>query len=304
MSFIAKCIDGCEDAARLAKALLAFFIGSFAVALAFQAKRDVNDMMRMITKHTGIVAFLSNIFTIGFGFMYIVNVGCVLYTLLGLHCIRTCIFRERVNETTKCRVIQCCLGPCCATYQQAMVCVTLGIQIGLSYCYLLMGVFLGFLLGMCHGGHAVISSFQGLLDDYHARNSFQAGSFSPVNWLMGINVEKYCDATRGMDEAAMQCFTGCLLSVLSQSIMLMVISEEKGRIEGTMADAGMMLVGDSTSKQPRGKRRRGDSSSSSSSSGSDSDNATKPYDPLAKYKHDAPKYPVYGSYPGGARTYH
>lgn len=302
MTFVAKAMDVCEDATRLVKAIIAFLIGSFAVGLAFQAKRDVNDMMRMVTKHNGIVAFLSNLFTVGFGFMYIVNLGCIVYTLLGLSCIRNCIFRERVNETTKCRAIQCCLGPCCASYQQAMVCITLGIQIGLSYCYLMMGVFLGFLGGMCHGGDAVVTSLQGLLDTYHSRNSYQAGSFSPVNWLMNMNVQKYCDATRGMNEAAMQCFTGCLLTVVSQTIMLMVISEEKGRIEGTMADAGMMLVGEGARGQrPKGKRRGSNSSSSSSSS--DSDEAA-PYDPLAKYRNDAPKYAVYGSNPGGARVYH
>jgi len=280
---VAKAIDICEDATRLVKAIIAFLIGSASVGLAFQAKHDVNMMMRMITHHTGIVAFLSNFFTIGFGFMYIVNVGCVIYTLIGLSCIRNCIFRERQNETTKCRAIQCCLGPCCATYQQSMVAISLCIQVGLSYCYLLFGVFLGMLLGMCHGGNAVVSSFQGLLDTYHSRNSYQAGSFSPMNWLMNINVEKYCDATRGMDAAAMQCFTGCLLSVVSQTLMIMVISEEKGRIEGTMAEGDMLQA---RSKRPRGK---GDAKRDYSDSESSSESDNEP-DPLARYRQQGPAY--------------
>jgi len=289
MTFFAKALDFCEDATRFLKAIIAFVVGSAAVGLAFQAKHDVNNMMRMVTKHTGIVAFLSNLFTVGFGFMYIVNVGCVLYQLVGLACIRSCIFRERVNETNKCRAIQCCLGPCCATYQQAMVTISLCVQIGLSYCYLLFGVFLGFLLSMCHGGHSVISSFQGLLDTYHGRNSYQAGSFSPMNWLMNINVVKYCDATRGMNDAAMQCFTGCLLSVASQTLMLMVISEEKGRIEGTMADDMMKTTG--SQKRPRGKRALDDSSSSSSESEGDAN------DPLRQYRQQSSN-----NY-GGGRNY-
>jgi len=281
MTVLAKCIDFCEDATRFVKTLIAFLIANVAVGLAFQAKRDVNNMMRMVTHHTGIVAFLSNFFTMGFAMMYIVNAGCVLYSFLGLSCIRNCIFRERRDETAKCRLIQMCLGPCCATYQQIMVWITLAIQIGLSYAYLLLGTVMGALVSLCHGGNAVVSSFQGFLDEYHSRSSFQAGAFSPMTYLMNMDVTKYCEATKGMDEAFSQCFTGCLLSVISQVLMIMVISEEKGRIEGTMADGA--LVGVSATKEGRkgrkGKRRNNVSSSSSSSS--DSDVGT---DPLRQYR--------------------
>lgn len=310
---IAKAIDICEDATRFIKAVIAFILSSFAVGLAFQAKREFNDMMHMITKHTGVVAFLSNFFTCGFAFMYIVNVGAMVYTLLGLACIRNCIFRERVNQTTavgrccpscvgnRCRIIQCVLGPCCATYQQAMVCISLCTQVLLSYAYLGMAILLNFLLGMCKGGNAVVTSFQGFLDKYHSYNSYQAGSFSPMNWLMNLDVEKYCDATRNTNSAAMQCFFGCILSVASQSLMLMVISEEKGRIEGTMADGDLTAISD----KPRGKRR-GNSSSSSSSS-SDSEPERSYHDPLKQYKdphYNPHNYKLPGGYnPGDVRTY-
>jgi len=289
----------CEDAVRFVKAVIAFMIGSVAVGLAFQAKHDVNNMMRMMTHHTGIVMFLSNMFTFGFAFMYLINVGAMIYTLLGLACFRNCIFRERQNETTKCRAIQCCLGPCCASYQQGMVAISLVLQVVLSYCYLMMGVFLGMLLGMCHGGHAVVSSFQGFLDEYHSRNSYQSGSFSPINFLMNLDVAKYCDATRGMNQAAMQCFMGCALSVVSQSLMLMVISEEKGRIEGTMADGAIVGIAD--------KKKRRTSNSSSSSSSSSSDGETNIKDPLTQYRqhadlHAGRNYKVPGGFDG--RTYH
>merc|ERR1711879_838089 len=36
--------------------------------------------------------------------------------------------------------------------------------------------------------------------------------------------------------ASMKCFVGCLLSVVSQVLMMSVISEEKGRIEGTLKE--------------------------------------------------------------------
>jgi hypothetical protein len=278
MTCVACLIDFCEDATRFVKTIIAFLIGSVAVGLAFQAKHDVNRMMRMVTKHSGIVAFLSNIFTAGFCFMYVVNIGCLLYSCMGLACIRNAVFRERVNETKWCRAIQLCLGPCCATYHQIMVAITLGVQVGLSYCYLLMGIFLGFLGGMCHGGNSVVSSFQGFLDDYHSRNSYQAGAFSPMNWFMDLDVAKYCDAARGLDAAAMQCFSGCALSVVSQVLMIMVISEEKGRIEGTMADAAMKAP----SRGRKGKRRGNDPDSSSSSSDSD----YSP-DPLRQYNSNA-----------------
>jgi len=277
---LAKCIDYCEDASRFVKTLIAFLIANVAVGLAFQAKRDFNNMMRMVTKHTGFILFFSNFFTFGFGFMYLVNLGCVLYSFLGLGCCRNAIFRERENETRRCRIIQCVLGPFCATYQQIAVFITLCIQIGLSYIYLSMGILLGFLLGMCKGGNAVVSSFQGFLDTFHSRNSYQAGSFSPMNWLMDLNVEKYCDATRGMNATVMQCFTGCLLSVLSQALMMSVISEEKGRIEGTMAEG--QIVRD-TSKKKKGKGGR-DNDSDSDSSSSSSEGARNEVDPLRQYR--------------------
>jgi len=284
---------------RFVKTLIAFLLGSAAVGMAFQAKSDVNHMMRMITHHSGWVMFLSNFFTIGFGFMYVVNIGALFYSLLGLPCIRGPIFRERERETTTCRLIQCCLGPCCATYQQAIVAVTLFNQIMLSYLYMGVCMTLGGLLCMCHGGNAVVSHFQGLLDTYHSRNSYQAGSFSPVNWLMNLNVEKYCDATRGMNESMYQLFMGCVLSVISQVLMIMVISEEKGRIEGTMADGVIREDGAS-----RSRRKRGDySDSSSSDSEGERDVSQLSYYKPASIAGAGRNYNVPGGYQaGGARS--
>lgn len=282
MSILAKAIDACEDATRLVKTIIAFMIANVAVGLAFQAKKDFNIMMEQILENTGMVKFLSNFFTVGFAFMYLVNVGCLLYSFVGLACCRNAIFRERVNETRKCRIIQCVVGPCCATYQQIVIFVTLVNQAALSYVYLMMTVYLGMLLGVCRAGHSVVSSFQGFADDFTAQSSYQKSGWSPLNWLSGVNVEKYCNATSHMSVAATQCFWGCLLSVLSQAMMLMVISEEKGRIEGTMADGAMIADSSAPVKSQRRPRGR-DDSDSDSSSGSSSD---RPYenDPLKQYK--------------------
>lgn len=276
MSILAKCIDCAEDATRFVKTVIAFLIANVAVGLAFQAKKDFNMMMRMVTKHTGVVQLLSNGFTMGFSFMYIVNIGCVLYSLVGLACIRNLIFRQREVETSQCRIIQCVAGPFCATYQQIVVFLTLANQIMLSYIFIVMSISLGGLNLICQGGNSMISSLQGILDKMHGSGgSYQAGSMSPSSWFANLNVEKYCDATQGMNAAAMQCFTGCLLSVLSQALMIMVISEEKGRIEGTMAEGQLVKA------QKKKKKRNSsdsDSDSSSSSSGSDTPRAgqTKP----------------------------
>lgn len=282
-------MDCCEDATRFLKTLIAFLLASIACGLAFQAKHEVNIMMRMVTKRTGIVAFLSNGFTMSFGFMYIVNCGCVLYSLLGLSCIRYCIFRERENESAKCRAIQMCLGPCCATYHQIMVSISLGLQVGVSYFWLLFSVLLGTLLIFCKGGNTAISSLQGFFDEMHSRNSYQPGAFNPMNAFMNLNVNKYCMATRGMNHSVLQCFGGCILSVASQVLMVMVISEEKGRIEGTMAEGAIF---DKTQKK-KNKRRKGSSSSSSSSSSSDDETpkakaGTREHDPLRQYVDKVP----------------
>lgn len=272
MSILAKCIDCAEDATRFVKTIIAFLIANVAVGLAFQAKKDFNMMMRAVTKHTSIVQLFSNGFTLGFSFMYIVNIGVVLYSLIGLACVRNLIFRERAVETRTCRIIQCVAGPFCATYQQIMVFLTLANQIMLSYIFICMSISLAGLNIVCQGGNDMISSLQGIFDKSAGSSSYSA---SPTSWFQSINVEKYCDATKGMNAAARQCFTGCLLSVLSQALMIMVVSEEKGRIEGTMAEGQRV--------KPSTKKKRNDSdsdsdSSSSSSSGSDTPRAgqTKP----------------------------
>lgn len=266
------CLDVCEDVGRFLKALLAFFLCSIATGLAFQAKHDVNIMMRQVTKHNGIVAFMSNAFTLTFTFMYLVNIGTTLYTLVGISCIREYIFRNRGDGDNKCQGLQCILGPLCATYQQGVVWLTLALQVLVSYGYVMFSFMLWILMSMCHSGHAVMNSFQGVLDTYHARNSYQANSFSPVNWIMNVNMEKYCHATEDLKASVKQVFVGCLLSVVSQSLMLMVVSEEKGRIEGTMAEASAPTSNSGKEKGKRGRSKRDRSlsfsSSSSSSSGS------------------------------------
>jgi len=271
MSVLAKCIDCAEDATRFVKTIIAFLIANVAVGLAFQAKKDFNVMMRAVTKHTGIVQLCSNGFTMGFSFMYLVNIGCVLYSLVGLACIRNLIFRERENQTKTMRIIQCAAGPFCSTYQQIVVFLTLANQIMLSYIFIVMSISLAGLTMVCQGGNHMITSLQGIFDKMHGSSG--SYSASPTSWFQSINVEKYCDATKGMNDAARQCFTGCLLSVLSQALMIMVISEEKGRIEGTMAEG--------QSVRAAKKKRRNDSdtdSSSSSSSGGNTPRAgqTKP----------------------------
>jgi len=294
------CLDFCEDIGRFLKAVGAFFLSSVAAGLAFQAKHDVNVMMRQVTKHTGVVAFLSNAFTLTFTFMYLVNIGTTLYTLLGISCIREAIFRNRADATRKCKALQCCLGPLCATYQQIAVWLTLALQVMVSYAILLFAFVLWLLMSMCHSGNAVVSSFQGFLDTYHSRNSFQAGSFSPINWLMNVDLEKYCHATHDINASVKQVFIGCILSVGAQSLMLMVVSEEKGRIEGTMAE---VLPGDGKGskgterreKRKHGRRNRRDASLSSSSSSSSSSGESPRTDPLLQYKS--------ASAPMGGRSY-
>merc|ERR1719463_242167 len=134
-----------------------------------------------------------------------------------------------------------------------MVCTTLGVQIALSYGYLMFALILGFMVAICRGGNAVIRAFQGLID------AITAGHAN--GWFQHIDMNKYCDATKGMDTAAMQCFWGCLLSVVSQTIMLMVISEEKGRIEGTMAEGAKGPMVQSKGKAKSKRREDSDSSS-------------------------------------------
>lgn len=206
--------------------------------------------------------------------------------MLGLSYFRYMIFRERENESTKCRAIQCLLGPCCAGYQQTMVWITLCIQIGVSYLYLSFAIFVSFLLIICRSGNAVIHAFQGVT------TAIFHGGKSPTDpgWFMSLNMKKYCVATHGIDQAAMQCFWGCLLSVVSQVFMIMCVSEEKGRIEATMAE------GDFFTKSKKKGRKGSDSSDSESDSDSSSSS-----------DEDRPRNSRYGqqhrNQPGGGRNY-
>merc|ERR1719352_1006479 len=116
------------------------------------------------------------------------------------------------------------------------------------------------------------------------------------NWFMNLDMQQYCRATRGMDDAAMQCFFGCLLSVASQALMLAVISEEKGRIEGTMAEGVF-------NRSAKKKRGYDDDSDTSSTSSSDSEYESTPANPPMYYQErghfgaKGPNYKLPGGYP-------
>jgi hypothetical protein len=244
---------------------------------------------------------MSNAFTLTFTFMYLVNIGTTIYTLLGISCIRECIFRQQENESNKCRAIQCILGPLCATYQQAVVWLSLALQIMVSYAYVMFSMMLWIFMSLCGSGNAVVNSFQGFLDTYHSRGGYQANSFSPVNWFMGLEMDKYCHASSELNASVKQVFIGCLLSVCSQTLMLMVVSEEKGRIEGTMAEMKPATGADKKGDKRRRRRREGSSyDSQSDSSSSDDSTPRMRTDPLMQYK--SASYPMAGrnyKLPGG-----
>mmetsp|Transcript_58163 Transcript_58163/g.104081 ORF Transcript_58163/g.104081 Transcript_58163/m.104081 type:complete len:307 (-) Transcript_58163:163-1083(-) len=294
---IGQCFDVCEDFSRLLKACIAFLLSNLAVALSFHAKHEVNQELSQITSHSGIVALLANIYTASFGVMWVVNIFCIIYTFLGIGCIRQCIFRERPDESTKCQKIQCCLGPACSSVLQILVWLTLLMQIAVSYGYLMVMVYLTFLLGICKAGHSTISAFQHLIDSW--RNGREAPGWSPLNLIMNMNMEKYCYATDAIKSASSKCFLGCLLSVASQVLMIAIISEEKGRIEGTL---GMGVQGGDSSRVIKGQAVKGgadDDDSSSSSSGSDYEATPPAPDPLAKFRQaGAPS-----GMPAGGRNY-
>lgn len=228
------CLDCCEDLFRIIKAFAAFALGTIATSMSFKAKHDVNIAMAQITTHTGVVRFLANFFTLSFGYMYLVNIKSLLYVLLGSSCFRECIWRPRAGQSVKCTLLQCVLGPCSATCLQIEVWLTLGLQLAVSYIYLLSGIALAFLLGVCRAGNATVRAMQKMIDENNADPNHS--QWSPTNWFMQLNVRKYCQATSGLDQAAKLCFAGCVLSVLSQVLFIMIISEEKGRIEATMAE--------------------------------------------------------------------
>jgi len=247
-------IECCEESSRFIKVIVAFVIGSIAAGTSFQARDTVATEVGKVTSYKGTVAFLSNGITLSFILLYLVNIMCVLYSVIGLACVRRRLF----GGSRKWRGIRCCLGSfICGTFQQIMVCVTLAMQVGMSWCYLLCSIFLGILQRFCNAGGSVTNSFQGLLDNYHGQMSYQADAWSPINWFMNLNVEKYCLATEGVQDASYDCFWGCGLSVASQAIMLMAISEEKGHIQAQELSA----QGDDL----RNLRRDADDSHSSSS---------------------------------------
>lgn len=292
MVHIGQLFDCCEDFSRLLKASLAFLLSNVAVGLSFKAKYEVNQELSNVTSHSGIVRVLANIYTATFGIMYVVNIFCVIYTILGVGCIRECIFRERPDESSRCKKIQCCLGPACSTILQVLVWVTLMLQVMTSYGYLIVMVYLTFLLGICKAGHATVSSFQNLINAW--RNGRQP-AWSPLNMIMDVNMNKYCLATNAVKSASSKCFLGCILSVASQVLMIAVISEEKGRIAGTL---GMGEQG-SESRVIKGVAVKGSKDDDSSSSGSDYEATPPAPDPLAKFRRAGGPSGV----PAGGRNY-
>lgn len=258
------------DCFRFFKAIVAVIIAHVAVSFAFQAKDVVDSQVASATGHEGTLNFAASSFTYSFIFMYIVDLMCLLYSCLGISCIRRPVFEDRDTGRVHLRPAQICLGPCCATFWQIMIWISFGLQISLSYAYLLMGIFLRFLVGICKSGDVVISSFQGFLDSFNDAQSYETGDqfWSPIDWFEDLNVQNYCVATEGMSTASLTCFVGCLLSVVSQVLMVAVISEEKGRIEGTMtehinSDYSVDYHVESEEKRKKSKRKQRDDSSDS-----------------------------------------
>lgn len=288
----------CGDAVRFTKGIIAFVIANFAVGIAFQAGDVFREEVSEALEHPGFVQFLSWTLTSSFVFMYVVDIICLVYSLTSTPCCREYLFRERETERLRIRALQICMGPCCSSGCQVMVWITILLQVGLSYVYLLSGIFLRFLVGICTGGDAVISSFQGLLDSFTKNWAYQDDPWSPLNWFMGMDIEKYCVATQGASTATLTCFTGCLLSVFSQVLMMSVISEEKGRIESTFEDTSYEVQEDS------GRRRR-KSEDEDESSSSDSDYEADPRKKSQSLRIVNPNLPQ-GYQPGktaGVRTF-
>jgi len=190
-----------------------------------------------------------------------------------------------------------CIGPCCATILQTMLFFSLATQIGVSYLYLVVACVMAFLLSICHAGESFMSMFQGTVNEYNAEHP-EHNAWNPMNWFITLKMEEFCYGTRGLDEASKTCFWACVLTTISQVLMMIVISEEKGRIEATMnEDYGI-------SNKVAVKKDDAEESSSS-----DSDYEA---DPLVKFKKkkNAPQargggrnYRLPGGYQPGAKGY-
>lgn len=264
------CIDRCEDFLRFLKAVAAFLIGNVAVGLSFKARNTLNAELSEVTTHMGVVRFVGTMYTTTFLSMYFVNVLCMIYACLGSGCIRDRIWSSKDDDTKKSEAIKLCVGPCCATILQLMLFSTLATQIGVSYIYLLIACLMTFLIGICKAGHRITTMFQSTVNEFDASHP-EHDSWNPMNWFITLKMEHFCRGTRGLNEAAMVCFWACVLTTVSQVLMLIVISEEKGRIEATMNEVGAggskkVAVGD-------------DSDEGESSTDSDYE-----ADPLVKYR--------------------
>lgn len=290
-----RCVDAAEDCIRLVKAVSAFLLGNVAVGMSIRARNNLNqELSEVIQDHMGIVRFVGTMYTSTFLCMWVVNVFCLLYSFLGTACIREKIWRERAGESNKERAIQLCVGPCCATVLQTALFATLALQIGVSYIYLLVACVMAFLNSICHAGERFISMFQGTVNEYNAGHPMH-DSWNPMNWFITLKMEQFCYGTRGLDEASKTCFWACVLTTVSQVLMMIVISEEKGRIEATMNEDYGITQGKKVAPK----------NDDASSSSSDSDYEA---DPLVKFrkKRSPPRgagrnYKLPGGYQPGAK---
>lgn len=260
----------CQDGWRFFKVCVAFVMGLVGMSMAFEAKEIVKAELKAVLQES-FAYQLSSSFTISGVFTVFVNIVAFMYCFIGIPCVHSCIFSKGWGDK-KCRYCQCCLGSSFfALFMQLATCATVISQVVFANGYLILDIALGFLNGFCRGGDTVIARFQALLDSYaeNMQSDYQEQKWSPVNWFVYVDVNTYCLATASLGDAAHKVFVGCSVAVISQLLMLMVVSEEKGRFAGHPVQDDHYEMREHSSSRRERRRRQEEFEYSSSSEDSD-----------------------------------
>jgi hypothetical protein len=168
--------------------------------------------------------------TIAFTLVMVINTIVMIMAIVGSGLFREYIFGKRSEVHP--RLLTCAqflLGPVALGIMQLFIWIALILQLIASYVYLLVGLAIGMVGGLCHAGNHGVEELEKLL-----KQLYDDGD---INYKLtgDVDVQKVCDSIITVSSAGMFLFGGCAMAVLSQAGMLQATATLKAKEEDELA---------------------------------------------------------------------
>lgn len=197
---------------------VAFVLSWTGFAMSTAARSKVEGAMDELGVE-GVEALL-NLLAMSFTIMIFVNIAALILGFIGAGCFREFFFGQRATGfPCLLRTGQCMLGPLALMCVRIFLWVTFALQLCLSYAFLLVGIIMVVVAGICHGGASAVGHAEQLLGDMHGST---------------LHLQGACNSIMVIGKAGLLLFAGCGITVFSQAGMLSALAKEQAQIEDEM----------------------------------------------------------------------